>query len=186
MHLETKPDLRRRLRIARQRHVAALGPARTACEQALAVQVAPLLGEGSFVASYFAHGAEIDPCWIGAGRDLAFPRVTPSGLEFRTAPRAGLVPGHRGIAEPDQTMPLAWPRVLLVPLVAATASGFRLGQGGGHYDRAISALRQRAPLMAIGIAWEMQLVDHLPVEPWDEMLDWIATPTRLVECAANR
>jgi 5-formyltetrahydrofolate cyclo-ligase len=186
MHPETKPELRRQLRIARQDHVAALGAARTACEQALAARVAPLLGDCAPVASYSVYGAEIDPCWIGVGIDLAFPRVTPLGLEFRAVPRAGLVPGHRGIAEPGATMPLVWPRALLVPLVAVTASGFRLGQGGGHYDRAIRALRQRGLLMAIGVAWDMQLIDDVPVEPWDEPLDWIATPTRLVECAAKR
>jgi 5-formyltetrahydrofolate cyclo-ligase len=182
----TKPELRLGFRAARTAHVIAIGAARTSCEQALAAMAAPLIDATTPIASYAARGAEIDPRRIAAGLQVAYPRVTAQGLEFRTATLARLLPGHAGIAEPGDTMARVRPQLLLIPLLAVTPGGTRLGQGGGHYDRAIRSLRQSGPLTTIGVAWDMQLVDCLPVDFWDEPLDWIATPTRLVECAANR
>ena len=71
--------------------------------------------------------------------------------------------------------PLVQPQVLFVPLVSFT-TGARLGQGGGHYDR---WLADHPDTVAIGLAWDCQLVDALPIEPHDIPLTAIITPTRI-------
>jgi 5-formyltetrahydrofolate cyclo-ligase len=66
--------------------------------------------------------------------------------------------------------------VLFVPLLGFTTSGHRIGQGGGHYDRYLAA---HTHVTAIGLAWDTQLVDDLPVEEHDVRLNYVVTPTRL-------
>jgi 5-formyltetrahydrofolate cyclo-ligase len=61
-------------------------------------------------------------------------------------------------------------------LVGFTQDGARLGQGGGHYDRWLAANRDA---VALGLAWDCQLVDDLPVEEHDQPLRAVITPTRL-------
>lgn len=65
---------------------------------------------------------------------------------------------------------------MFVPCVGFTADGGRLGQGAGHYDRWLAA---HPSAVAIGLAWDCQLVDELPTEPHDHPLDAVVTPTRL-------
>ncbi len=182
---DPKPPLRARLRALRRAHVVSLGPSgRLEAERALADTLAPLLTGATCIASYAAQGAELDPRWIAAS--LAFPRVAGELLTFHLCRPDALRPGHRGIPEPASTAPLASPDIVLVPLVAAAPDGTRLGQGGGFYDRALSAMRRDRPIIAIGLAWDMQILPALPRDPWDERLDWIATPSRLVDCAITR
>jgi 5-formyltetrahydrofolate cyclo-ligase len=66
--------------------------------------------------------------------------------------------------------------VLLLPLVAFDRSGNRLGMGGGFYDRLLAKLNQslRRPRL-VGVAYQFQEVDSLPVAPWDQKLDQIVT-----------
>lgn len=183
-----KTALRRIFRALRRDHVAALGPtARDAAQAALAEMIGPALGDSQQAASYAAVGAEIDPIFIEAGLvSTAFPRVSGRDLIFHTARRADLQTANFGIPEPAQSAAIIVPALLLVPVVAVTRTGVRLGQGGGFYDRTLAALRAQAPTIAIGLAWDVQLADALPADPWDAALDWIATPTRLVNCAAQR
>ena len=76
----------------------------------------------------------------------------------------------------DQEAPALVPDVLFCPLVGFSERGGRLGLGAGHYDR---WLADHAPQLAIGLAWDCQLVDDLPIEPHDRALDAVITPTRL-------
>ncbi|TPE61009.1 5-formyltetrahydrofolate cyclo-ligase [Sandaracinobacter neustonicus] len=170
------------MRSRRAAFTGALAPAvRGALESAL-VHALPRLGPPAILGSYAAMGDEIDPqaleqAAIAAGWQIAFPRVTEGPLSFHSAAYAALTPGYKGIAEPPATAPLVRPDTLLVPLLAVDRAGNRLGQGKGHYDRTLAALRASGPLRAIGLAWDMQLLDSLPAEPWDQPLDAIATPT---------
>jgi 5-formyltetrahydrofolate cyclo-ligase len=93
-----------------------------------------------------------------------------------------LMPGLGGIPEPAADLPMVRPDLLLVPLLAVDRSGNRLGQGGGHYDRTLAALRATQPTIAIGLAWDVQLVDAVAAEPWDQPLDAIATPSAFLWC----
>ena len=88
--------------------------------------------------------------------------------------------GPFNIPQPSAKSPLLDPDTVLVPLLAVDLKGNRLGQGAGHYDRALRRLRRSKPVVAVGIAWECQIVDEVPVDPWDEPLDYVATPDRLV------
>lgn len=175
---------RQAARAARAAFVSALAPVtRHALQSGLAAQILPHLGPPGILGTYRAAGDEIDPAATEAaattlGWTLAFPRVTGAQpLAFHTATSADLQPGFRGIPEPPENLPLARPDVLLVPLLAADRAGNRLGQGGGHFDRTLAALRASGPLLAIGIAWDMQIEESLAPAPWDQPLDAIATPT---------
>ena len=185
---DPKLALRQRLRAARAAYVKSLeASARETLERALARTAAPVTRLARTAASYAAQGSEIDPQFIE--HDLpshAFPRVSDGNLFFHISSWKALRPGFGNIPEPDATAPLVLPDLVLVPLVAATLSGQRLGQGGGYYDRTLARLRAAGPVTALGLAWDVQIVAALPNDPWDEPLDWIATPTRLVECVRNR
>ncbi|MBL8906323.1 MAG: 5-formyltetrahydrofolate cyclo-ligase, partial [Rhizobiales bacterium] len=67
------------------------------------------------------------------------------------------------------------PDVLLVPMLAFDRRGYRLGYGGGYYDRTLAALRVLKPITAIGIAYSGQEIAEVPHGSWDEPLDWIMT-----------
>jgi 5-formyltetrahydrofolate cyclo-ligase len=184
---DDKPSLRRHFRARRRDFVASLSADRRAgLERDLAAVVAPLLGDHRVAAIYAAQGPEIDPQPLAAllGHH-AFPRICDGELFFHIAARPDLVPGSGGIPEPRATAPLVTPDLLLLPLIAAAADGTRLGQGGGYYDRALKALRARGPVVAIGLAWDVQIAESLPLDPWDERIDLIATPSHLVDCARH-
>ncbi len=78
--------------------------------------------------------------------------------------------------QPSDTQPTLHPDVIFVPLVAFTERGERLGQGGGHYDRWLAA---HPHALAVGVAWDVQQADTLPVEAHDITLHTIVTQTRL-------
>ncbi|HRD47008.1 MAG TPA: 5-formyltetrahydrofolate cyclo-ligase, partial [Caulobacter sp.] len=68
------------------------------------------------------------------------------------------------------------PDLVMVPLLAFDAAGGRLGQGGGHYDRTMAALRNRPSSPPfVGMAYSGQQVAALPREPHDQPLDGILT-----------
>jgi 5-formyltetrahydrofolate cyclo-ligase len=77
------------------------------------------------------------------------------------------------------------PRVLIVPLLAFDLRGYRLGQGGGHYDRTLAALRQNHAITAIGLAFDEQEVAEVPLGPYDQPLDWILTPSGPIQPAPD-
>ena len=112
------------------------------------------------------------------GHRIALPRMGEQ-MEFAewTDPfgESDLENGSFGTKQPGSDAQLLVPDVLIVPLIGFTERGQRLGQGGGHYDRWL-ALHQGTP--AIGLAWDCQKVDALPMEPHDQRLTAVATPTR--------
>ncbi len=188
---DPKPALRRLFRGNRKAFVAGLSlAAREALERQLADFAAPALAGARTPASYAAMGTEIDPRFVEQRLGPhAFPRIAGETLAFHTAAWRDLRPGAGGktsIPEPPADAPLVTPDLLLVPLLAVTLAGVRLGQGGGYYDRSLNALRRAGQVTAIGLAWDVQIADALPYEPHDERLDWVATPTRLVDCRKHR
>ncbi|MFV0493440.1 MAG: 5-formyltetrahydrofolate cyclo-ligase [Pseudorhodobacter sp.] len=78
------------------------------------------------------------------------------------------------------------PQVLIVPLVGFDARGFRLGYGGGYYDRTLAALRARHPVLAVGFAHAAQELPGFPIEPTDEPLDAIVTKAGLFPILPRR
>jgi 5-formyltetrahydrofolate cyclo-ligase len=71
---------------------------------------------------------------------------------------------------------------LLVPLLAFDLAGWRLGYGGGFYDRTLRRLRAMQPVLAVGIAFNEQRVDAVPHLDYDERLDWVLTPSGPLRC----
>lgn len=84
--------------------------------------------------------------------------------------------GTFGIAVPPPEADILEPDVLLVPLLAFDNEGYRLGYGGGFYDRTLALCRTRTPeTLAVGVAFAGQRVDRVPRSAEDERLDWIVT-----------
>ncbi len=104
-------------------------------------------------------------------------------LKFREwTPGCALVEGEFGALIPAEG---AWldPVVLIVPLLAFDARGYRLGYGGGFYDRTLEALRARRPTLAVGFAFAAQEVAEVPIDATDQRLDAVVTETGLREFA---
>jgi 5-formyltetrahydrofolate cyclo-ligase len=78
-------------------------------------------------------------------------------------------PARRETLEPD---------ALLVPLLACDEAGWRLGYGGGFYDRTLAGLRARRQVTAVGVGFDPQLVPEVPHGPDDQPLDWMLTDRR--------
>ena len=118
------------------------------------------------------------------GRQLYLPAVDDGGLRFLSwEPGRALVPNRFGIGEPaGETGGTPSLDMLLMPLVGWTGSGFRLGMGGGYFDRFL-ADPSRRPRLCLGVAYECQREDELEAlrEPWDQGVNGILT-----ECALYR
>ena len=79
------------------------------------------------------------------------------------------------VAVPTDSVDPAWPDVVIVPGLAFTSEGDRLGQGGGWYDRFLAGVR--AECCTIGVGFVEQIVDALPMEDHDIRLDHVVTET---------
>ncbi|MCC1493676.1 5-formyltetrahydrofolate cyclo-ligase [Cognatishimia sp. F0-27] len=112
-----------------------------------------------------AHGPVGVPVITGKAQPLRFALWDPD-TEMTTGPFGARVP-----ARPQWMVP----EILIVPLVAFTATGARLGYGGGFYDRTLAELRACGPVLAIGFAYAAQQTDALPDDPFDAPLDLIVT-----------
>ncbi len=182
-----KVALRAQMRAARKAYVNSQSSQQLSAQwQAMAAQAFVMLDFYLCVGSYCPVGHEIGPACLEAmlrdyGIPIALPRVIAADMPLDFAHHAEadrLEPGPLGnIPQPLATSPSARPEALLVPLLAADVQCNRLGQGAGHYDRTIAALK---PHYTMGLAYDCQIVDALPVESWDQPLDAIVTPTRLI------
>lgn len=138
------------------------------------------LTPGKIVAGYVAKGSEVDPSAIltqarALGCDIALPHVTSKSAPMRFlrwSADDGLVSGPFGLQQPAETAPKCKPDIVLVPLLAYDDSLIRLGQGAGHYDRALSLLEHS---IAIGLAWSVQFTSELASDIWDAPLDAVLT-----------
>lgn len=88
-------------------------------------------------------------------------------------------PSGRSAGGGAQGLRTAGCRLILMPALAVTAEGVRLGQGGGYYDRALAGFSQHDRPTTVAVIWDDEVLDELPHEPHDAPVDWILTPTRL-------
>ena len=86
-----------------------------------------------------------------------------------------LEPDAARISSPTAEAETLTPTLVIVPLLAFDRSGYRLGQGGGFYDRTLQALRAAGPLFTIGLAYAGQEIEQVPREIHDQALDAILT-----------
>lgn len=186
--LEEKKALRREMRAKRKQFVANIPDAvRGLILSRPPAEIVEALRGRSVLGFYLAQGDEAPTRgWIGwfheNGWRIALPRFIAgqSGMEFAIWDNpfddGQLEPGLLGIGQPAGDAIAVVPDALIVPLVAFTPQGDRLGQGGGHYDRWLAS----NPVdLAIGLGWDAQCADSLPAESHDRALDAVVTPTRV-------
>jgi 5-formyltetrahydrofolate cyclo-ligase len=178
---------KRRLRVAANARREAWGTAAAHAAASLAARDQLLesvpLPAGCSVSAFWPLGAEIDtrplldalharghavglPVVVGRGQPLAFRRWWPG---------QALVQGGFGVmVPPPEALPLV-PDVAVTPLLAFDRQGYRLGYGGGFYDRTLRLLRGGLKVLAVGYAFAAQEVEAVPRAAYDEPLDWLVT-----------
>jgi 5-formyltetrahydrofolate cyclo-ligase len=178
-----KSDLRR----TAAAHRASL--VRSGHDLALAAHAAALsLEPHAVVAGYCAFRDEADPRSLmlaleRLGHPLALPVMLGKGLPLRFqrwSDGDAMCVHPYGVSEPLPNGEAVVPPVLLVPLLAFDRRGFRLGYGGGFYDRTLQGLRAEAVVQAIGIAYAGQEVAEVPHDQHDQPLDAVLTENGLI------
>jgi 5-formyltetrahydrofolate cyclo-ligase len=148
---------------------------------------------GCVVSAYWPIGSEIDPRPLmahlhGQGHPIALPLTPAPGnpLVFRAwRPEDTLVAADFGTRVPLASQPELTPRVLIVPLLAFDRTGYRLGYGGGYYDRTLARLRDSGDVLAVGVAYAAQEVAEVPRGGSDQPIDWIVTETESMDLQGN-
>lgn len=147
------------------------------------------------ISGYLAIGDEIDILPVlkalrEDGKTCLLPVVTGNAqpLIFRVwEPGAPLEKGPLNTRHPARGAEATDPDILLVPLLAFDKTGYRLGWGGGFYDRTLAGYQQQGrAVTSIGVAYAAQEVDHVPRDDYDVPLDWVVTETNVTEITANK
>lgn len=159
----------------------------------------PILQNAGLVFSYVHFRSEVRTMdlirlLLSAGKNIAVPYTFRDESRLLavqiTDPQHQLKPGYCGIPEPVAHLVQkrgccpAGIDVVLVPGSVFDLSGGRLGYGGGFYDRFLSLEAPRA--VRIGLAYELQLVDRVPVEEHDQFMDFLVTEKKLYDCGRKR
>ncbi len=155
------------------------------CEQGAAM---PLVQAAAVVHCYLPFRSEVDTLpllrlLLARGQRVVVPivvrhqRALAHSWLHRLHP-ADLVAGVYGTPQPrhpDPAPPGVW-QVTIVPLVAFCQRGYRLGYGKGFYDTLLAT----HPTPTVGLAFAVQELEQIPVEPHDQRLDWIITEQRMI------
>lgn len=143
------------------------------------------------VAAYLSAENEVDTAAAiqaahDAGKQIYLPRISkPAGLvRWSVGDELRLLAS--GVSEPCAGEPeiLSCPCIVLVPVVAWSDDGTRVGRGGGFYDRLLAQLPADGTVR-VGMAFEWQQVAELPREVWDVPLDYVLTESRVIACSAT-
>jgi len=182
-----KQALRAELRRRRAEHDASISPGlRALLFHRPPGAVLDLVPEGAVIGVYHPIPGEAPPLgyarWFAeAGHRVALPWFGRRGDAMRFRQWDNPFDESNLVADPYGAMQLPADAgevdidVAFVPVLGFTAEGHRLGQGGGHYDRLLAS---RPDIVPIGLAWDCQLVDALPLEDHDRPLRGVITPTR--------
>lgn len=134
--------------------------------------------ESKIVLAYFSFACEPDLSPLFSIKKWGFPRCINNSLTWHFwQPPQLLETNKYGIAEPLADTPQIEPQqvdLMLVPTVACDYRGYRLGYGGGYYDRLLSS-PQWQNIPTVGIVFDFAFLPQLPVEPWDSKLNYICT-----------
>lgn len=157
----------------------------------------PAWQRAPLVCGYASVRSEISmlPIWEKAasdGKDYALPVTITDARDgrmiFRRLPDfcpESLLSARFGIPEPSEACPSLKPQdltgaLILVPGLAFDDSGFRIGYGGGYYDRFLTELRKaRIPVTTVGLAFSACRTSILPHEPHDIPVDYILDERRI-------
>ena len=137
---------------------------------------------GATLGICWPHRQEYDARHLAArfrasGGRTALPVVVKprAPLVFREwHPGVELVEGVLGIPYPVES-PEVVPDAVLVPLVGFDSAGYRLGYGGGFFDRTLEAMRAMAKPLTIGVGFELCALESIFPQPHDQPMDWIVT-----------
>lgn len=183
-----KKQLRAELKRRRAEHVAAIPEAQRALlfrrPPAAVVDMVP---EGAVVSVFHEMPGEVPASHYGRWFFERGHRVVLPWFADRTAPMAFrewanpfveelLVPDPFKAMQPAADAAALVPDVMFCPLLGFSSKGGRIGYGAGHYDKWMSA---NPPKLAIGLAWDCQLEEAVPIEPHDYPLSAVITPTRI-------
>lgn len=169
-----KAQIRREMRMLSHNESARLQQGIRAAES---IQAWPIFKKAKVVGCFASTKGEIDTKPLLAvacslGKTLALPKVTgTSTMDFFQAAPDKLVPGAYGILEPPDGAKLILPNqidLLLIPAQAVDAEGWRLGQGGGYYDRYLP--KTNCPVAAIIMPYQWGIC--FPHEPHDCKVMW--------------
>jgi 5-formyltetrahydrofolate cyclo-ligase len=146
----------------------------------------PILQEAHTILAYFSVRQEPDlsPLFeeFEENHRWGFPRCVGKSLVWHLVKSGDkLQLGAYGIAEPEPEAPIieaARVDLILVPAVACDRFGYRLGYGGGYYDRLLSS-PQWQNIPTIGIIFDFAYLSQIPQDPWDKKLDYVCTETML-------
>ncbi len=141
------------------------------------------LPPGTAVSAYWPKGSELDSRPLlhrldADGQICLLPVVAGRGqplLFRRWRPGMALVEGGFKVMAPAPAAAEGVPSLVLCPLLAFDRRGFRLGYGGGYFDRTLRWLRQAGAVTAIGIGFAAQQVPEVPTDASDQRLDGILT-----------
>jgi len=142
--------------------------------------------ENEYIGTYISFRDELDTKKLNQyllerELNLALPSINFQTKEinfFIYNKNTELIENKFSILEPKNKDKVIFPKIILIPLLGYSKSGFRLGYGGGYYDKYLSK-NGIGDVKKIGIAFSFQEVEEIPVEDHDERLDWILTEKHL-------
>ena len=170
------------IRTLARKALAALSPgmrAAAAAEICRRIEGLPEWRAARSVALYSAQASEPDLARLsGPDKTFCFPRVSGNSMEFHRCDSIGLLrPGPWNLVEPDPeqcpVVPATEIDLLLIPGLAFTRAGGRLGRGGGFYDRYLSGIHPRA--VKIGVCFKRQIFLFMPLDVHDIEMDLVIT-----------
>ena len=152
------------------------------------VHLRPLLNniDSDYVGSYADYNFElstnsINQYLIEKNINICLPKINSQSKEinfFKFSTGTKLIKNKYNILEPEVTNEIIFPKLVLVPLLAFNESGFRLGYGGGFYDKYFSSQEEK-DIIKVGLGFSFQKANQIPIESHDQKLDWILTESYL-------
>lgn len=142
---------------------------------------------GKTIGGYYPTNFEIDDLKIlyhleKKNYKISLPKIKKKNQMdfFEWTNKDPLQINNYGIPEPALET-LIYPDVLLVPLVAYDKNLNRLGYGGGFYDRYIRRIKKKKKIITIGLAFTFQKIKRIPINQYDQRLDFIVTEREILE-----
>jgi len=145
----------------------------------------PVVCDATLIFCFISHRSEIDTHrliqhWLAEGKQIAVPLIIGRGIMHAHYLRSfnDLAPGVLGILAPTHPDPIETAAdITCCPGLAFTERGDRLGFGGGYYDRYLAAHRSTT---AIGLCFDMQVLDVIPANETDLPMHNIVTDQRVI------
>ena len=159
------------------------------------LQQMPVYQSAQLIMSYLNIRSEVqttrlvDQLLTKGSPSVLIPYITGDHLQlFRLNTWSQLQRKQFGILEPsekaltEQKKETIWPELILVPGLAFDRQGGRLGYGAGYYDRLLNQRSQEKKPALIGLCYQAQLVEQVPQEKHDHLLDYLITETETIHC----